>query len=695
MSLLHRLSVRTILNTVFLVLAIGLCGALLLQINAAWQAVSLADRLQAIATANSAVYQTQQDLRARLNHVQTVFVTSDDAATAIRDDHAKSLAIFKSALAAAKEVNGGDVGSLVASLESRWQSFEPGWAQTEALASKPRGERDIKAILPWSNDYGTIALDLGKLSLAISNEARMADPLVAEYVEVTQLGWTIQDSSGLECRLGRTLIGNEHPISADTRSTIDGMRGGADAGMKLLDDLVARPGVDRDLVAAAANTRDIVKQTRVGRDAVYKKIDGSGLAVMSIDQFREVCSNPLDDIYKKLTMKAVELIGAHAAIAKSNAQWELMSAGVALAAASVFCFGGLWLVRSRVTHPVRALTETIERLARHDYSAAVARSRGRDEFDSMAKALEALRLGGIEAERLAKEQLAAKETDLKRANAVESYCREFDAAIRQMLDAVGAAGTRMKEAANGMTHTAEITTKQAGVVASASAEASSNVRTVAAAAEELATSVSEIGRQVGQSARVAADAVTRATRTNASIEGLASAAEKIGDVVKLINDIAGQTNLLALNATIEAARAGEAGKGFAVVASEVKSLATQTAKATDEIAAQIGGIQTSTQEAVAAIKEIGGVIQQVNEISASIAAAVEEQGAATQEIARNAQQAAKGTADVSSNISGVTQTAGETGTAAGEVLEAARAVATQSENLRQQVDSFLQKIRAA
>jgi methyl-accepting chemotaxis protein len=207
--------------------------------------------------------------------------------------------------------------------------------------------------------------------------------------------------------------------------------------------------------------------------------------------------------------------------------------------------------------------------------------------------------------------------------------------------------------------------------------------------------VAEIGRQVDHSSRVAAEAVERAGRTNTSIEGLASAAQKIGDVVKLINDIASQTNLLALNATIEAARAGEAGKGFAVVASEVKSLATQTAKATDEIAAQIGAMQVSTGEAVTAIREIGEVIKRVNDVSTTIAAAVEEQGAATQEIARNAQQAAKGTSDVSTNISGVTQAAGETGTAATQVLEAAKSVAAQSENLRQRVDSFLGSIRAA
>jgi methyl-accepting chemotaxis protein len=232
-------------------------------------------------------------------------------------------------------------------------------------------------------------------------------------------------------------------------------------------------------------------------------------------------------------------------------------------------------------------------------------------------------------------------------------------------------------------------------VASVSEEASTNVQTVAAATEQLSASINEISRQVAESTNIAGEAVAQAEQTNAGVQALADAAQRIGDVVKLISGIAEQTNLLALNATIEAARAGEAGKGFAVVASEVKSLATQTAKATEEITAQVAAIQGATGASVQAIQAIGGTINRVNQIAAAIAAAVEEQGAATQEIARNVQQASNGTTQVSGHIASVSQAAGETGVAAGEVLSSAKGLARLSEALRDDVDRFVGNIRAA
>jgi methyl-accepting chemotaxis protein len=298
-------------------------------------------------------------------------------------------------------------------------------------------------------------------------------------------------------------------------------------------------------------------------------------------------------------------------------------------------------------------------------------------------------------------QMAARDINAA-ADIMEAKVREFhaltgtfEASLGTVIEGVSSAATALRANAGEMSRTAAESSERATGVAAATEEASASVQTVASAAEELAASVSEIGRQVSHSMTAARRAVDRSTKTDATVRGLAEAARKIGDVVKLISDVASQTNLLALNATIEAARAGEAGKGFAVVANEVKNLANQTAKATEEIAGQVAAIQTSTGEAVEAIQEIGDAIRELSEIGASIASAVEQQGAATREIAHNVQQAATGTRNVAANIVEVSRATGATGTAAGQVLDAASELSHQAERLRSEAAAFLAKARTA
>ena len=362
-----------------------------------------------------------------------------------------------------------------------------------------------------------------------------------------------------------------------------------------------------------------------------------------------------------------------------------------------FLFGvlSLWLTRS-ITTPIGLMTKAMAALADGDNRVDIPATGNRDEIGDMAGAMQVFKDNALEKVRLEEEQAAAQQRgEEEKRQAMNELADRFERQVKEVVDGVSSSATEMQATAQQMSSTAEETTRQSASVASASNQATANVQTVAATAEELSASIAEIGRQVMQSAKIAQNAVEEAESTNETVKGLAEAAAKIGDVVNLINDIAGQTNLLALNATIEAARAGEAGKGFAVVAQEVKNLANQTAKATEEISSQISAVQEETNDAVVAIEKIRGIIGEVNDIATTISSAVEEQGVSTQEIARNVQQAASGTQDVNSNIENVSRAAGETGTAAGQVLNAAREMSSQAEGLRGEVDRFLGEVRAA
>jgi methyl-accepting chemotaxis protein len=382
--------------------------------------------------------------------------------------------------------------------------------------------------------------------------------------------------------------------------------------------------------------------------------------------------------------------------ARAEAAWTAMLGSLGLVAlALAFAIGGLAVVLRLVVAPVRRLTASVTAIAGGDLDIAVPH-RGRDgEIGAMAAAVEVLRSGSIERREMTAAAAAEQAARIARGQRLEVLLQGFERDTAGVLRTVAAAATELDATASSMAGTAEDGAARAASVAAAAREASGNVGTVAASTEELGASILEVARQVQASAGMARRAAETADATTGTVWALSEAAKRIGDVVKLIGDVAGQTNLLALNATIEAARAGDAGKGFAVVAGEVKSLAGQTAKATEEIAAQVGAIQAETSRTVAAISTIAEVIRELDVATAQVAAATEQQSAATREIGRAVAEAALGTEDASRHAAGVREGAERTGQAAVALRGASGELAEQAETLRGQVEHFLADIRAA
>ena len=522
----------------------------------------------------------------------------------------------------------------------------------------------------------------------------------------TQLGITLTElgRAGMVTRLANTLGygGMIHQfknfVLRQDRPRIAKVEAAMNSAYGVIDEIRAlgvTPAEDR----ALSDIRGVIANYEKGlRQA--ESLVGSGRSAEQIDRTVKVDDNPaltgMAMLNRELVARAQREAGGVDLVLDEVI--ELAEASMVLTGivTLVLVFASLFVIRGRIVKPISTIIDVMTRLAEGDNTVVVLGADRGDEIGEMAQAVQIFKDNALEKQRLEDEQAAgALRAEEEKRQAMYTLADRFERQVKDVVDGVSSSATEMQATAQQMSATAEETSRQSANVASASEQATANVQTVAATAEELSASIAEIGRQVLQSAKIARNAVDEAEATNDTVKGLAEAANKIGEVVNLINDIAGQTNLLALNATIEAARAGEAGKGFAVVAQEVKNLANQTAKATEEISTQITAVQEETNGAVDAIGNIRAIIGEISDIATTISSAVEEQGVSTQEIARNVQQAATGTQDVNSNIDSVNKAAAETGSAAGQVLNAAQEMSRQAEGLRGQVDVFLQEVRSA
>jgi methyl-accepting chemotaxis protein len=697
--MLSRLSANALLKSVVAAMAVVVVAMLGLATWDSWQRLEVASRITVAAEASGHAFKAMHNLRTdrsttarSVNDAETIAPEVADRLKGIREAEMPALA---SAIEVLEGADFQDKDSLLPSLKQSVETLAKLQAETWAAVQKPKAERR-EGLADEYKEHATSLIELlDKISARLGAAVKQADPFITQMQAIRDLAWSMRNAGGDASLIVSNGIASGS-VAEDAPQKYAAALGGVQAAWGVLENLVFGTELPAEITTAIENAKkgffaadytsardDLLKTLLAGQKPDIKPNDWSKLSVERLATLLAVAES------------ALSAARDYSEAQRSAAQASMIVNLLLLFGALALSVGGILLISRHVLRPLQTIRDAMLRVAGGDLSADASFPGRTDEIGSLASALGTFKQNAADKARIEEEQRARRARSEEKQQALTGYIAAFEGQVREALMALGSASEQMRATSDGMSKTAERSNRQVRTVAGASEEASVNVQTVAAASEELSTSIAEIGRQVTNAATIAERAVEETRQTDKTIQGLVEIATRIGDVIKLINDIAGQTNLLALNATIEAARAGEAGKGFAVVASEVKSLANQTAKATEDISAQISAVQNVTKDAVEAIKRIGGTIDEVSSVATSIASAVEQQGAATQEITRSTQQAAQRTREVSENISGVTEDADATGEAANGVKSAAEALGKQSERLRTQVDDFLGKIRSA
>jgi methyl-accepting chemotaxis protein len=719
-SAIRRVRISTSLNVLFGVCVLVMGGQASVALVDAWSNTQAAGRVSELAIANRELFNAVQNVRADRGPTRVALEAKDPAdpklITELQGFRTKATPAVDAVIVICGRIRcaDGDVaGNLRRAADNAFALREP----ADAAVRLPLAQRRAGIAKEWNDKATVLVNELERVSVALTDQVRMVDPDFAELVGIKEAAWIARDGVGLE----RTALQEQmaaKTMSADAKVKMAILRGQADAGWRTVKMLSARSGVPATIVTSAKTAQDkafgdypkmrdqIIQALGAQQPVPVTEQQMFGVGMQALDALVGVCS------------AAIEQVIARADRQMQAARLQLAANAVLLALAIGVGVIGFLFAWKRIARPVKALAQAMLQMADGDLACDVPGRARQDEIGDVARAADTFRGGLVrmraleveqkEAEaRAVSERRAAEEREAAlrlaaetkaasdRKSAVHALAEQFESTVGHIIDTVSSAAVELEAAAGTLTQTADVTQRLAGTVAAASEQASANVQSVASATEEMTSSVQEISRQVHESNRIAVEAVEQAAQTDARIGELSAAAGRIGDVVKLITAIAEQTNLLALNATIEAARAGEAGKGFAVVAQEVKALAAQTAKATEEISTQITGMQAATGESVAAIKAIASTITRIADIATTVAGAVEEQGAATDDIARNVQQASRGTSEVATNITDVNRGAAETGRASTQVLASARSLAKESNILKSEVGKFIATVRTA
>jgi methyl-accepting chemotaxis protein len=699
MRLFHTLRIRTLI-----ILAMGTMGLLLVATGSTAFIEAVGDRSNAerVATATQASRSLFRTLIAlRLERGAEIGAISGE--TAAKPDTLRDIATYRAQYEAGYRDSVTTLAALdLPRLAAAIQAFRATHddiaafhARLDAGAAQPRASRDAALAATWPGASQKMLDAILAVSDGIDQSLKFFDPQTDHFLTVKRAAWVARLNIGLAALASQSALASGTRLTDSQWITFNQSMASGATAWELVTEAAARADAPPALVDVAAKGSLNFTGPEADRFlAVTRNLYTGQPPGMTIDALRELNTRVSGYLVDAVNV-ALDQMVARATSQAERATLQLLLTGLLLVLGVGLFAGGLTLVQRRVIRPVQRVTAIITRLAQQDFDVVIPASQARDEIGEMQEALAQLHANGREHAALVEARLAEQMAVTRRAETVERLSLDFDEKAARGLATLDHAVGRLLTSSEAMTGSAARSSREADTVGQSAQEASLSVNTVAAAAEQLTASISEISRQMSHSTTITRSAIDKAEDTNQLITQLSAASQKIGEIVTLISGIASQTNLLALNATIEAARAGDAGKGFAVVASEVKTLANQTARATEDITQQINQIRAMTQSSVEGVRAIATVIRDIGGITSSIAAAVEEQGAATREIAHNVQSVASAASQISRAIGDVTEAVGESSDVAQAVREAATVMSSQAGQLKTEVAGFLDQLRAA
>jgi methyl-accepting chemotaxis protein len=697
--MLNRLTVSSLIQSVIVLMSTCVIALLCVSAWDSWERLTTTSRISVVADASSNLFKAMHNLRS--DRATTTRTLNDDALVQpdiekyLRDGRDAQMPAMRAAAAVLDSVEFTDQKMLVPELNRLIQSMTALEAESWDAMHKPKASRRPALSKEYMEITGALLETMDKVSIRLAAAVNHNDAVIDQLLMIKQVAWLLRNSAGETSLMISNGFGSGH-VAADARQTYTKNVGRIEGAWSALETVQSGTQLPPQLVEAMAQAKIAYfdPQYLSLRDRLMNALVTGEKAEMTASQWSPYTVGRMGAAVT-VAERALDTARDYTRAQHAKAERSLILQLVLLASALALTVGTMIAVTRRVIRPLHTMRDAMLKVAGGDLAVDTGYAHRQDEIGALAGALDTFKQQAVDKLRIEAQERERNAGATARQRTIEAYVGEFETMVRQTLGQLDDASGQMRTTSADLSAVSSQTNARVQVAERASGEASMSVESVASASVELSASIDDISRQASHAAGIASRAVKSAQETDSTVQGLAKTAGRIGEVVGLINSIAAQTNLLALNATIEAARAGEAGRGFAVVASEVKSLASQTAKATEEISEQIADIQKVAGDAIDAIKSIGSIIGEVNEVATAIAAAVEEQGAATQEITRSTQHAAQGTKNVSENISGVKTDADAGAAAADNVKRASQTLETQSHQLGSQVTQFLSKIRAA